>query len=182
MKSKNENIKYQDDPEKTKPDTKIKTTNHNKREYKKRNVYRYDESYSDAEQEFYLSGQHATDAMIQKFADEQLTYFNEHPEAYNLGKFFTKKGVLECEYYTWVKRSPYLKRRHEFCIQLLALRRNERIAAHDPKFLTHTLHMYSPRHDEANRYKAKLRNLEDATKEQAVKVVFEDFRDEEDKK
>lgn len=138
--------------------------------------------YNTEEQSYYLSGQPATDAMLERFADEQLEYYNTHTDVYNMEKYRLIKGVPRSTYFDWLNRNSYLKEKHNFCLELLALRRKERVSDHDPKFLTHTLYTYDERHDKANRYKASLRDLEGEAKSQQIKVVFEDYKKKPDSK
>ena len=141
-----------------------------------RHFKRQEDLFTKAEQEFHLTSQHATDSILERFADNQLEYFNTHPDKYHVERYRIMKGVSSDTYYGWCNSNEYLRNRHNFLMELLALRRKERVAEHDPKFLTHTLHMYSPKHDEANKYKARLKKLEEEDKKSEVKVVFEDLR------
>jgi len=132
--------------------------------------------YNSDEQAYYLSGQPATDPMLERFADDQLEYYNTHTDVYNMEKYRLIRGVPKQTYFDWLKRNAYLKAKHDFCLELLALRRKERVSDHDPKFLTHTLHAYDDRHDKANKYKAALRDYENDAKSQSIRVVFEDYK------
>jgi len=156
-----------------------KTDNGKNKRYKKREFRRanINDTYSHDEQRFYLSGEHATDVMLEKFADDQLEFFNTHSNALHLQEYRLRKGIKASTYDYWLERSEYLKELHDFCKELLALRRNKHIANYDPKFLTHTLHLYSPRHDAANKYKAKLKKIEEEGRSSNVKVVFEDYKE-----
>lgn len=154
---------------------KAKLVNKRKKNYKKLEPPR--ESFDYEVMEYFLAGQHATEAIIQKFADEQLKFYCEN-DAYHLEEYRLRRGLAESTYYDWLQKSPYLKERHEFVKQIIALKRKKCIVKGDPKFLTHTLHMYDKRHDEANKYKARLKSLEHDDVAQNIKVVFEKFKDE----
>jgi len=151
-----------------------KTKNHTIRKEKRENDR---VPFSRSEQEFFLSNQFATDSIIEKFADDQLQFFNENQDACHVEKYRIMRGVASATYHGWLTRNPYLKRMHAFCVELIALRRKEKVANYDPKFLTHTLHMYCPRHDQANKYKAKLKNIEEEIKNQTLTVVFDDYKE-----
>jgi len=156
-----------------KNEKKVQKVKYNRVKKKKESSYNL---FNRDEQNFFLSAQQETEHIIEKFADEQLDYFNSNPTVYNLEEYRIFKGLPSKTYYSWLEKSAYLKRIHDFCLEVLALRRKKRVAEHDPKFLTHTLHMYCHRHDEANKYKARLRNIEEASKPQEIKVTFEDYR------
>ena len=127
--------------------------------------------------ELFMTSSNATIASIEKFADDQLDYINTYENVYHIEKFRLTKGIPNSTYYDWLEKSEYLKKRHNFCLEILALRRKERIADYDPKFLTHTLHMYCPRHDEANKYHASLKKNEVESKPQELKIIFDDYRE-----
>ena len=158
---------------KLKKEKKIIRKNSNK---SKKNTENVRTIYTREEQEFFLSGQHATDTILERFADDQLAYFNSNPLVYHLEKYRIIRGVKRRTYYDWLDRNPYLKGMHAFCTEILALRRKEKISEHDPKFLAHTLHKYDMRHDSANKYKALLRSVEEESKTQPIKIIFEDYK------
>jgi len=132
--------------------------------------------YSEA-QEFFLSGEHVTDSIIEHFANEMVEFINNDPTIMHIKAFRIYKGVIYDTYHDWLGRYPYLKARHDFCVDLIGLRREEKMASCDPKTLAHTLHMYSREWDKANKDKAALKNLEDERKTQPIKIVFDDYRE-----
>lgn len=155
---------------------KRKRKNSKKNNTQKKNYEQRRTVYSSDDQSYYLSGQPATDAMLERFADDQLEYYNTNPDVYNMEKYRITRGVPKSTYFDWLKRNAYLKAKHDFCLEIIALRRKERVTDHDPKFLTHTLHTYDEKHDRANKYKAALRDYENESKSQSIRVVFEDYK------
>ena len=127
--------------------------------------------------QFFGTGQPATQSIIERFADDQLKYFCDNPDAYFLEKYRVIRGVPHSTYHRWLESNEYLQQKHNLLLQIIAVRRKERIKDHDPKFLTNTLYTYDSRHDAAERRKAKLRDTENESKSQPIKIVFDDYRE-----
>jgi hypothetical protein len=128
------------------------------------------------QQAFFLSGEYATDTIIERFADDQLEYYNIHPDEFHIERYRLMRGVPSSTYASWIERSEYLRNKHSFLQEVIALKRKVRMSDHDPKFLAHTLHTYDKKHDEANKYKARLSKLEEEAKQAPIKIVFDDYK------
>jgi len=126
--------------------------------------------------EYFLSGEHVNDKMIEKFADDMAKYVTETKDVFHLNRYRLSRGVTEKTYESWLLRNKYLKEKHAYCKEIIGLRREERMGGYDPKTLAHTLYAYSKEWDKANRYKAQLKNMENEAKQQDIKIVFEDFK------
>jgi len=153
---------------------KEKPKNNTKR--KKRRKYE-GSTFSADKQAFFLSGEHATPAIIEHFADEMVEYIATHPNVMHLVKFQILKGVPPGTYDRWLQENEYLRMRSAFCRQIIGLRREEKMATCDPKTLSHTLHLYSKEWDKANKDKAALKEQAEGNKERDIKIVFEDYRE-----
>ena len=128
-------------------------------------------------QQFFMSGEYVNDRIIEHFADEMVEFVNNDKTIMHIKAFRIHKGVVYDTYHDWLGKYPYLKKRHDFCMDLIGLRREEKMASYDPKTLSHTLHMYSREWDKANKDKAALKSAEDERKTQPIKIVFDDYRD-----
>lgn len=130
--------------------------------------------------EQFLTDIYMTDDMIIMFADKMVNFFMDNPEVMHINKYHISQGITHNMYQGWLSRSEYLKIRHEHCKALIGLRREEKLAQHDPKTLTHTLHLYSEDWKRANedhaRQKEKFRS-----NDRDIKVIFPGFNQEQPK-
>jgi len=117
-------------------------------------------------------GQHGiTEDIANLLADEMYEYFCTEPDAVFIEIFHQYKGIPTQTWYDWIEKYPYLKQKYKECKLIIASKRITILANHDPKFLKEALHTYNPKYDEINKYRAKLRDLDDS-KNIPVKVVF----------
>lgn len=127
---------------------------------------------------YHQIGEHGiTEDIAKLLADEMYEYFCTEPDAVFIETFHQHKGIPSRTWYDWLEKYPYLKKKYQECKLIIASKRFSILANHDPKFLKESLHTYSPMYDEVNKYRAKLRDL-DETKNIPVKVVFETFKPE----
>jgi len=126
--------------------------------------------YKRENMEFFLTNGNATIASIEKFADDQLEYIINNKDVLHIKKYYLSKGVRRDLYYRWVNKSKYLKNRHELCMEILGLRREELMAESNPSTLKHTLHQYSKEWADAEKYHANLKKKEEDKGSSIIKV------------
>ena len=123
--------------------------------------------------EFFLTeGGHATLASIEKFADDQLNFITSNTHIVHMNAFCLTKGVDRSLYHEWVKKSGYLKKRHEIAREIIGLRRQEKMALHNPATLAHTLYKYCQEWAEADLRQADLKKKDDDRQSGPVNVYI----------
>ena len=81
---------------------------------------------------FFLTNGNATIASIEKFADDQLDFITSKKSILFLNEFRLSKGVTRSLYHDWIAKSEYLEKRHELAKEIIRLRRQKKIAEHNP--------------------------------------------------
>ncbi len=121
---------------------------------------------------FFLTEGNATIPSIEKFADDQLDFICSNLNVIFLNEFCLSKGVTRDTYHEWIKRSPYLKARHELGKQIIGLRREKRMVEHNPASLAHRQYQFSESWGEADLRNAELKKRDMDTKSGTVNVYI----------
>jgi len=121
---------------------------------------------------YYLSNGNATAVSIERFADEQLEYILQNEHVLHINKFYLSKGLRRDLYYRWTQKSAYLKKIHDLCMEILGLRREEKMAQDNSTTLKHTLHMYSHDWAIADKYHDQRKQAEE-DKTANIKVIVQ---------
>jgi len=122
---------------------------------------------------YYLSSEkHVAPEYIDKFADDQLKYFCENKDAKYINQYYLTRGVRKSLYYDWLEKSQYLKDRHNLCLEIIGLRREQAMEKANALILKLRQYQYDPGFAAAEERQHEMRKKEDGDSKGNVTVIM----------
>lgn len=126
----------------------------------------------EAMQFFLLEKSQITNQYIDKFANDMLNYFCDHENTKYINEYHLRRGVTKSAYYRWLERSPRLKLVHDFCLEILGLRREKAMEKANAHILRLRQYQYDQEFGAAEERQVEMRKKEDADSKGNVTVIM----------